>query len=696
MADSSNNPSGKSPDELKKMAEEIRRNVLESLKPMYESLQKKLPVETSEALTLEVDTLSPTERSVAEPSPSPVRGDDAFWDLGKPKPRVYTKATFSDNSLSVTDVGSSLPETDLQNTAQAEKILPREAYVFRDKETARRPADNIGSSGRTVNTINGPRSIPDNSGSVVTGSYRRKSPTSRKPTAPRKPAEIVKDYTPSGILLRNVVVRTWETDVEFYGRFASDALQSHRASPKSPISADLSPVPYFSYVPQYSHMNGSQIEYYRWVRECIRNGKYPPCDLPYIQLYIFEIINLPNEILPEDGVHLLAAIWLNYRKQHPRLDGYLCEWFADYCLIGGCSIPKELLPILYEIVPKAQFKEFYLNNISADSSDLGKTVLEVSSDYDYRRSRYYTDNKAAYESYIPTAVTAVLKESYKQSRGIFAMDRCYRMTRDSFCGAIASSGIKRRLDIEFLSFTRRADTRQTVTSIAKYTENKLRTVLGIKAKLGIDRIAPEDAAFLDSFFEPLIPSKQKKAKEDLYMPDDYMKNYESEDSGFDFAAAQAIEAQSWLNTGRLTGDETMIEDAKEYVPLYDPDEAPIVEGEIHSDSLADEIFGIEAFDSEEIPPQSDKSTTESNVSTDNADYTSNADNADYILKEALNAALVGRFKVFCRSHELHEGEIADRINNIFLEEMGDIVLENSGGGFELIEDYREDVENWLS
>lgn len=694
----SNNHKNKSEEyniELNKTVEDILIKVNEVLN----DAQKNNNTEIDVSLNLELDTLTPTERSVSESTPAPVRGDDNFWDLGKPKPRVYAQPKFSADSLSVTEIhdtsdiesksNSSDSEQNSTNTAKAEKILPREAYDFRDKEAARRPADNIhsvGSSGKVVNTINGPRSVPDSANRIVTSSYRRKPPINKNPLNARKPAETVKSYRPDGILIREVIVRTWETDMEFYGRFASDALISHRASSKIPITAEPEPVPYFSYVPQYAHMNHSQLEYYRWVRECIRNGKYPPCDLSYIQLYIFEIINLPGEILPNDGANLLASIWLHYRKQHPRLDGYLCEWFADYCLIGGCNIPSELSSILYEIVPKAQFKEFYLNNLSDSGNDLGKTVLEVSSDYDYRKSRYYADNKDAYEKYIPSAVTAVLNDSCKHNRGIFSLDRTYRMTRDSYCGAIVSSGIKRRIDIEFLSFTRRANTRQAVTAIAKYTENKLRAVLGIKAKLGVDNIDPIDSALLDKFFEPLIPVKQKKTKDELYMPADYMKNYESEDSGFDFATAQAIEAQSWMNTGRLTGDETMLSESSEPVAEYIPDEEPVIDGEISAD--------VEALDCTENAVNSEGVDDKS---VDDATKKDDA-NTDEFLKEALQASLIGNFRAFCRSHEVHEGDIADRINTIFLDEdeLGDVVLENTGSGFELIEDYREDVENWLS
>lgn len=701
----------KSPEELQKMAEDIRKMVLDKIEKVHTQIaavQSEVSRSLDDAISLDVDTLSPIERSVPEKEVSKVRDDDDFWDLGMPKPRVYRQPNFPPDALRVTSIdescgataaftveNSSAPaESDTSHAVQPEKILPREAYHFHD--TPRATSHSSESSERVVNTTHEPRSIPDSEERVVTTSYRRKPPIRKTPvqTEVRRPSETLKTYTPDGVLLRSVSVRTWETDAYFYGRFILNAKQSHLAKPTLPMNCEVEHVPFFSYVPQYAHMNLAQIEYYRWVRENIRHDRYPACDLPYLQLYIFEIINLPDEIPPQEGVALLSAIWLHYRKQHPRLDSYLCEWLADYCMISGCPLPDTLLPILCEIVPKAQFKEFYLNRL-LPSDELGKIILEVSSDYDYRSSRYYNDNADAYNTHMPAAVTAVLKRAYQNKRGIFAMDRVYRMTRDSYCGAIVASGIKRRLDIEFLSFTRRADTRQTVTAIAKYAENKLRMVLGIKAKLGVNSISSEDSAILDAYFEPMLPIKVKKAKEDRYMPDDYLKNYEADSSGFDFEAAQAIEAQSWINTSRLTGDESLAEPT---VPDYEPDEEPVISGAISSSTLPsvpenttfDDTDEIEAFDAvpDFVPQNTPLSLPESatTVSNDN----------DAQIREALQAALLGEFRLYCRKHSLYEGEVADRVNNLFLDSLGDVVLENTGKGFSLIEDYREDVIDWLS
>ena len=636
---------------------------------------------------------APGESIRPAPAPRTVNAREDFWDLGRPKPRIYAEAKFSSGSLSPADVNAPDPEPE-----PGERVVRAEKSVRGGEAREERiPANPYqGSSGRVVNTAGGQRSVPQ--GVYATRSYRRGSSQSRNPRpadltpAKKSPAApVVKTYTPEGTLIREITVRTWEADTEFYNRFLTDALRSHNTKFLGDIHETRPPVPYYSYVPQYAHMSLAQVNYYEYVRECARNGIFPPCDFPYVLLYIFEILNLPDAVPPEEGAPLLASVWLGWRGQYPRLDGYLCEWLPDYCMIHGVPLPDSLAPILPEIVPKAQFKEFYLNRASGGM--LTKTVIETSSDYDYRTSRYYAENRDAYERHIPAAVSAALAEQAAEHRGIFALDRVYKMTRDSFCGAIAASSVKRRLDIEFVSFTRRADTRTAVTALVKHAENRLRALLGVKAKLGERDLGEEDSRAIDAYFAPMLPTKEqiRQKKEDAYMPADYLKNYEAEDTGFDPGAAAAIEAQSWANAARLTGEDYGTPPAEE------PEEIPVIEGEM----TADETIPAEA-----IPPKEERIETEESkeekpenageTDAEGSDTPEDASGDEELLKAGLRAAMAGGFRAFCRSRSLYEGDLADRINARFLDLVGDVALEASpDGGFEFIEEYREDAQEWL-
>ena len=230
-----------------------------------------------------------------------------------------------------------------------------------------------------------------------------------------------------------------------------------------------------------------------------------------------------------------------------------------------------------------------------------------------------------------------------------------------------------------------------MTAAVKYAENKLRAVLGIKAKLGADGVSEENARAIDAWFAPFLPTREqiRQKKEDAYMPPDYLKNYEAEDTGFDPDAAAAIEAKSWANTSRLTGDDYGADPGETEIPPESSEspweETVAVEGEIGSETAC------------EIPaPASDGPDEDADPGSPAEESPGGDGSGDEILRDALRAAMNGRFRGYCREHGLYEGDAADRINALFLESIGDVVLEaDADGGFRFVEDYREDAEEWL-
>lgn len=726
----------KTPEELANLKDTIRRNVESKIQQSIPSAQTEQTEQTEQEFTasFEVDSLSSGGRQLVHDRKRGASDrDDDFWNLGRPKPRVYKKPDFSDTPVEMTDVDNTV-EIDYDvteaETIDASAYTPETTPVTRGihSKLNYRPADNTDilddlfddmperTDDTAVSTVpsmkmNG-MNIPDRPRTATAttpegrqtivhdappryqngsfGSYKRRGSFDPKKNAEQTERrkrhtvdEVLAKYNPGGLLLREIEIRNWASDIDFYERFMENAEKSHTAQSTVPYTSDYPKVKYFSYVPQYSHMSRAQLDYYRWVRENIRHGRYPDCDSSYIQLYIYEILNLPELIPPEYGASQLAGIWLAYRKTEPRLDGYLCEWLPDYCMIHNCPMPEKLKPILPEIVPKAQFKEFFCDirpdkAMEEDYLILAKTLIETSSDYDYRRSRYYTDNRDAYEHHLPRAVAAVIKKAITDEKGVFSREKTYKMSRDSYCGAIVSIDVKRRMNVEFCSFTRSADTRHAVTAIVKYSENKLRLTLGIKAKLGVDGITQEDSATVDAYFAPMMPQKTVKPKEDRYMPDDYLKNYESEDSGFDFGAAAEIERLSWQNTTLLTRGEfdeipEITESAEEVPDLSEPIPSP-------------------ALPVNEEPQE--KVVEDSEVS-EGAVESAESEDGDDLIRDALNAALNGNFHDFCRDRQIYDGVLADRINTKFLDLIGDIVLEESGRSYIIIEDYREDIEQWM-
>lgn len=579
---------------------------------------------------------------------------DGFWDLPSVAKKTYSPPNTGRNTDTI-PVSVEEPDETVQ-----ENIPPREDSAKEKIQPPQRPADRPIRTSAYATSQGYQSRMKDNAlgfSAQDLAALKSTSESDAAPTGTSRPNDTVDERDGNGWLIRHVTVRRWINDFSFYATFGRDALVSHQK-----VGQPTKPVSYSSFVPQYSQMNSEQLAYYLWFRDNARSGNFLVADFAYVLLYIYEILNLPGEIPPEEGIQQLCDLWAHYREDYPKLDAYLCEWVPDYALIHGVALPGVLEPFLSEIVRKAQFKEFFLDNMCPPGGKLSHRAIEVLagvlletySDYDYTLSRYYTGgNQAAYDKCIPEALTAALIQAYADGRGMFATDRLYRLTRDSYCGAIIHTDNKRRIDVAFHSCIRSPDTRKFVTGIVKYAENRLRGRLKIKSKLSATGISPEDKAQVDNYFGPEdVPVAKKKP---IVEEEAYMKLYDAETTGFDFSAAKEIENASWVNTDRLTVEETNAEEPKEPAPIL-PETAP------------------------------------EEVSAD--EPTQNRSSADRSIREAVTALLHGEYEIWCREHGTFPGKMAEQINEVFLDVIGDILIEADGNRYSLIEDYREDAEAW--
>jgi len=621
-------------------------------------------------------------------TPAEEDADTAFWQLPPIQKKTYRQPSFSGRTTDTVPLTQDTPHRERQ-----EKIPPKQAGTASLPAQPVRAAD-IGQlhSIRTssyatakeyankLSAASAARTDANKQYGFSSAEFGEMDPTSWQISPKHHSAgEIMVDRMGDGWLIRQVTVRCWINDFSFYSNFARDARISHKK-----VASPAEAVPYASYVPQYAHMDSHQLAFYLWFRDNARISNYLEADFAYILLYIFEILNLPDCILPEEGIRLLCHLWQHYRKLYPRLDVYLCEWIPDYAMIHNVVLPDTIDGFLPEIVRRAQFKEFYLDHMRSAEGTLSplrlqilaEVLIEAYSDYDYKKSRYYnTANKEQYDTCILEALTAVLTDAYQNHRGIFALDRTYRLTRDSFSGAIIETSEKRRIDVAFNSCIRSPDTRRFVTGIVKYAENKLRFRLRIKSKLGTDSISPQDRLLVDTYFGPDLPPTRKNtgisAEEEKYL-----KLYEADQKGFDFSSAYQIEEASWINTARLTVSDTNAnEDSPTLSEDYDDEDACVLpEGALVSDTAAEEI--------------SHSAIAE--------DATENSDTAGSNTMEqlAVAALLQGNYLMFCRENQLFPGQEAEKINEIFLTLVGDILIEVDNNQYNLIEEYREDAAQW--
>lgn len=604
-----------------------------------------------------------------------------FWSLPVTRTKSYRQPSFEGRTTDTVPIDASQGEK--QSTG--EKIPPKQGDAPASRPV--RSADRTPAYKTSVYSGDGYRAYGKEQRGWAGEKNTEDVDFNDLPVRPKQKStagETLAERDGKGWLIRQITIRRWINDFSFYGRFAHDAEISHSKAGKPEDGREA--VPFFAYVPQYAQMNNRQLGYYLWFRDQTKTGVYPAVDLAYILLYVFEILNLPHRIPPAEGMEILCRLWRHYRQAYPRLDSYLGEWVPDYSMIHNVPLPSCIFPILPEIVRKAQFKEFYLDFIQdankQDLETLADILMEAYSDYDYRKSRYYNTNKEAYDTEIRAAMCVVLADAWEKKRDIFVLDRTYRLTRDAYCGAIAQTDVKRRIDITFHSCIRPPETRKFVTDIVKYAENRLRLRLRIKSKLGDAGISPVDKQLVDGYFgeDPVPAGKRRRGEE---AEPDYMKLYEAESSGFDFASAGAIEAASWNNTEKLTEDPDFAvsapleEDAEDFA--FDEESGGL------STDTAEEI--LETDMTEEIAEDAIEETASAELVTE-TEYTTE--------KAAVRALLAGNFTGFCRERGIFPGQMADTVNEIFLDLLGDILIEDSGNGkdFHILDDYREEAETW--
>ena len=453
-------------------------------------------------------------------------------------------------------------------------------------------------------------------------------------------------------LIRRVTVTARETGYSFYAQFRRHAeAYFDRREKECPY------VPFFSYIPQYSQLSEEQLRYYFYFRDALRRGETPRVDYSYFWLYIYEILNLPDRILPRDGVVLLCRAWRLYRDKLPKIDKYMTVWLTDYCLLHRLPCPtEELSPFLDAVMEHSDFKEFYLGGISALTEDGTAALLAMISDYRFEKSRYA---KGEHADFFRRHLFAVMREVFRvlfsSGRASIDTEESSVLSRAAFSGSLCSHNIKRTLTVEYLSFHAAAGLREAVTASVKYAENKLRALLSIKSRLSVPPLEPILSATVDRYFADLFSRAEAKRK--IKERPSYEALYEAESRGFSLEGAKEIESLSWENARLLASEE---ETSETLLALADSSPEP----------------------SFETAPQEQGGSSPS------------LSHADAVYLHSLLTGDGDSRKRVLKTTAQSEDSIAERINLAFTELLGDIVLEASENGYTVIEDYLDEVMKW--
>lgn len=242
-------------------------------------------------------------------------------------------------------------------------------------------------------------------------------------------------------------------------------------------------------MPQYTQLTEKRLQWYLYWRSQVRAGCYPDCDYTYLLLYLYEIINLGQEIPSAEGLTALCALWNGYRARYPRLDRFLGEWICDYCLIHHLSPPANALDgDMGTLITTSTLKEFWLSRPGNKENAYVDALIRYASNYDYHKSKFAVgENLELYDKHIRGAMGRVVESVADNPHHLLAGGGLQDslLSRDAFGGALCAHENKYRIEVEYCCFTRSHELRFLVTDIIKHTENRLRAYLGIKSRLGL-------------------------------------------------------------------------------------------------------------------------------------------------------------------------------------------------------------------
>ena len=514
----------------------------------------------------------------------------------------------------------------------------------------------------------------------VTAASAADAPLPERPVAlfepkAETPPRPVLAYRAAGGLVHEVRVYPWKNQYTYYEQFARFARRY--------VDVEGTAVPevdFFSYMPQYAQMNRAQLAYYFWWRSNFRKGTCLHASYAYLLLFLYEIINLDDQISPQTGQENMLRLWLSYRDKHPRLDVLVREWLCDYSLLHQLPPPRLPEAEMRDMIAGAQLKEFYVSATEGEGA-FTDAVLYFCSNYDYRKSKFYRPETADhFHRVLRGAVEVALSYQREKMGENTTRPRGYSTVgRDAFSGAICSYRLKRHIEVDFSSFSHTHELRFVVTDVLKYAENALRAALGIKSRLTVYEVGSELRPLLDAYLKEALPAKAPKRVEPkaAELPE-YERRYEVESRPLSLSNATRIEESSWLTTKRLVeafdGEGTM-ENAEKPAPSGGilPETAPATAPAPTPAPVPEVPLSL--------PALGDNLTSESGFAA-----------ALGALAGFLPLAAAGD-RAGQRAFALSVGQmpdaVADRINAVAEEYFGDIVLEDAGGYYTVIEDYRD-------
>lgn len=430
-------------------------------------------------------------------------------------------------------------------------------------------------------------------------------------------------------------------------------------------------VPFYSYAPRYSQLNKAQLNYYLWWRQNARNGIFKKTDESYVMLYAYELAATGEGEDKEAAVAMLCRLLCAFDGKELNIAYKIMirDILVDFCLIHGLPSPIGQLQGLERQVLFGSFLPEFFTDLSQAREHCAPVISSMSL-YDYKRSKCYNDSTAdSFKCGVEGALASVMNndEAFSSitsfTRGVYGSVSQERHPFNRMVN-IVNKNIK--IEIVYYSID---NIKSAITDIVRYSENKIREHLGIRSKINVLTVNPLARAAIDAFFENNMPPqrfvdrRRKDSRPQEEEVHEYDKLYEAPKAEISPERALMIERESWETTKKLT--------------------------EAFAPELEEAISAIQEKTVQKEEPKPEAPMPAPQSSNPDSLYSQLCDNLGAIagfVNLCKGSSLLEQRK-FASLHSTTADELADKINESAVELFGDIILENNGEAYTIIEDY---------
>ena len=409
------------------------------------------------------------------------------------------------------------------------------------------------------------------------------------------------------------------------------------------------------YYPTYRDMNTVQLRsYFSW-RTQVRNGIFSETRLPFILLYAYELINGIGTSSPWEGYEKLCALRRNYGPTFPAINKYLAQWITDY------SVCNQLDPLMLNDSPEMVFDKLLMvliNYENASDDELWNAVTRLSS-FPIDKSRFYNENSELFRQ-VAVNVYRKLSDFFRDNRKNSLVDKYF--------GHISTSEYHPYYAAVYYNSRRIKSAEYKLNDIHRYwCANGMWYCEKYSSSHGRNKKLGDLMRTIDSMLRERFGFKYK------IKPGDTTKivvNFINEETDSIIREKQRKEAAEIRIDLSLLGNIRSAADSTREKLLVDEED----------EYLSEEITETPAVDTPE--------TVE-----DDESRPSLLDTAEQLFLAALLSG--GNYKEAAKNAGSMPSILADSINDKLFDEFGDTVIDFSSDSPQIIEDYAEDLKNYI-